>query len=85
MNGTPLPPVPSLRFDTFVFALRAAEAGAGVLLGSLPLCRGAIEAGRLTRLTENALRMESSYWLTWLAAEPDYPERQTLIQLITES
>ncbi len=30
--GEPPPPVPLLRFDTFVQALRAAEAGAGVLL-----------------------------------------------------
>ncbi|WP_259460556.1 hypothetical protein [Paraburkholderia sp. BL23I1N1] len=75
-----------MRFDTFVFvfALRAAEARPGILLGSLPLCRLSIEAGRLTRLTENALQMESSYWITWQAAEPDYPERQTLIRCLTE-
>ena len=33
-----------LRFDTFAQALCAAEAGAGILLGSLPLCRAALEA-----------------------------------------
>ncbi|QBQ97168.1 LysR family transcriptional regulator [Paraburkholderia pallida] len=85
VNGTSLPPVPLLRFDTFVFALRAAEAGAGILLGSLPLCRFSIETGRLQRLTENTLQMESSYWVTWRATEPDYPERQTLIRCLTES
>ncbi|MFM0604766.1 LysR family transcriptional regulator [Paraburkholderia sediminicola] len=83
-NGTSLPPVPSFRFDTFVLALRAAEAGAGVLLGSLPLCELALASGNLKRLTKNTLAMEHTYWITWPATVPDYAEHQKLIDCLTE-
>lgn len=73
--------VPHLRFDTFVQALRAAESGAGVLLGSLPLSSGALTSGSLTRLTEETLTMEAGYWITWDRSRPDYAERDALIGL----
>lgn len=57
---------PIIRFDTFAHALHAAEAGAGVLLGSLPLCADAVRAARLVRLSERVLPMEDGYWATWL-------------------
>ncbi|MBH8579194.1 LysR family transcriptional regulator [Bisbaumannia pacifica] len=57
-------PAPALRLDTFVQALRAAEAGAGVLLGSLPLCQAALDGGRLCRLSSAELPMAEGYWLT---------------------
>ncbi|MEQ5837939.1 LysR substrate-binding domain-containing protein [Paraburkholderia acidicola] len=84
VNGTQLPPAPSLRFDTFVLALRAAEAGAGVLLGSLPLCQTALAAGSLKLLATNTLAMNSTYWITWPATMPDYAEHRTLIDCLTE-
>jgi LysR family glycine cleavage system transcriptional activator len=77
--GEPPPPVPLLRFDTLVQALRAAEAGAGVLLASVALCREPLETGRLVRLTEKTLRMDASYWMTWPRSKPAFAERQTLI------
>lgn len=80
--GEPPPPAPSLRFDTFVQALRAAENGAGVLLASLPLCNEAISSGRLCRLTEKTLRMEAGYWITWPGNRPAFGERPLLIDCL---
>lgn len=83
--GEPLPSAPMLRFDTFVQSLRAAEAGAGVLLGSLPLCTDAIQSGRLRRLTEQSMRMEGGYWITWPRNRPPFAERVPLIECLTAS
>jgi LysR family glycine cleavage system transcriptional activator len=77
------PPVPMLRFDTFVQALRAAEAGAGVLLGSLPLCQSALEGGRLVRLEGRTLSMETGYWVVWPAARMQFREFETLMNILT--
>lgn len=59
----PTTPVPRLRFDTHVSALRAAQAGLGVCLASLPLCREALTAGTLVRLGDGSLRHHESYWI----------------------
>ena len=56
-------PAPQLRFDSFIAALSAAEAGAGVLLASVPLAAGSLAAGRLVRLDAQSLRPAESYWL----------------------
>lgn len=80
--GEPPPPVSVLRFDTFVQSLRAAEAGAGVLLASLALCSEAIECGRLKRLTERTLRMEAGYWITWPRNQPVFSELPLLIDCL---
>ncbi|MBE0704007.1 MAG: LysR family transcriptional regulator [Afipia sp.] len=77
------PPVPILRFDTFVQALTAAESGAGVLLGSLPLCQPALEAGRLVRLEGETLSMEAGYWVVWPAVRTQFREFSTLIDILT--
>jgi LysR family glycine cleavage system transcriptional activator len=53
-----------LRFDSMIAALDAAEAGAGVVLASLPLCAEALSAGRLVRVGTRSLTPASSYWLT---------------------
>ncbi|WP_040478593.1 LysR family transcriptional regulator [Halomonas smyrnensis] len=63
-------PMPVVRLDSMVQALRAAEAGAGVLLGSLPLCQAALEAGRLRRVSPETLPMVEGYWLTRRSAPP---------------
>lgn len=81
-TGEPPPPVPLLRFDTFVQSLRAAEMGAGVLLASLALCSEAIESARLTRLTERTLRMEAGYWITWQRNRPAVAEQPQLIDCL---
>jgi LysR family glycine cleavage system transcriptional activator len=65
MERTSLPAPPAYRFDSFVYALRAALAGAGVLLGSLPLCREALERKQIVRLSRRELEMQESYWITW--------------------
>lgn len=62
-SGDPAPPAPHLRFDSFAPALRAAIAGQGVLLASLPLCVDALAAGQIMRLSDRALRPEQSYWM----------------------
>lgn len=80
-----LSPVPLLRFDTFVQACRAAEEGAGVLLGSLPLCRASLESGRLIRLEKDSLHMAEGYWILWPANHPSFPELQTLIGILAPS
>jgi LysR family glycine cleavage system transcriptional activator len=77
--------VPVLRFDTFVQAMRAAEAGAGVLLGSLPLCRPAIKAGRLQRLDGKSLPMDVGYWITWDNRAPVIRERATLLDCLVSA
>lgn len=76
------PPVPMLRFDTFVQALLAAEAGTGVLLGSLPLCRAALKAKRLVRLERKSLHMEAGYWVVWPVGRPRFPEIDTLVDIL---
>lgn len=75
-------PTPLLRFDTFVQSLRAAEAGAGVLLGSLALCANAIAAGRLKRLTDRTLHMEPGYWISWARSHPAFAEQRDLVECL---
>ena len=62
---------PQYRFESFGQALDAAEAGAGVLLGSLPLCHDAIASKRLVRLSGEALNPAAGYWLTSPLTQPD--------------
>lgn len=81
--GEPPPPAPALRFDTFAQSLRAAEAGAGVVLASLALSADAIRSGRLQLLTERTLRMEGSYWITWPRSRPAFAERQQLVACLS--
>lgn len=75
-------PVPVLRFDTFVQSLRAAEAGAGVVLASLPLCAETIRAGRLRRVSERTLPMQAGYWVTWPRNRPPFAEQAELIECL---
>ncbi|MCZ4354427.1 LysR family transcriptional regulator [Roseovarius aestuarii] len=63
-----------LRFDSMIAAQAAAEDGAGVLLASLPLCAGALAAGRLARVGAHSLSPPNSYWLT--ARSEDISERR---------
>jgi LysR family glycine cleavage system transcriptional activator len=80
--GEPPPPAPALRFDTFVQSLRAAEAGAGVVLASLALCTEALASGRLRRLTETTLGMEAGYWITWSRSKPAFGEAPPLLDCL---
>lgn len=82
-RGEPPEPAPKIRFDTFVQSLQAALAGAGVILGSLPLCAAEIAAGRLIRLSPASLKMETGYWATWDSEATPFRERDILLDLLT--
>ncbi|MDR5901125.1 LysR family transcriptional regulator [Halomonas icarae] len=75
-------PMPVLRLDSLTQALRAAEAGAGVLLGSLPLCQAALQAGRLQRASPETLPMTEGYWLTRSGARPAGREVERVLAVL---
>ncbi|TPL95538.1 LysR family transcriptional regulator [Mesorhizobium sp. B2-3-12] len=54
----------SHRFDSFVAAMGAASAGAGVLLGSRPLVDAALDSRALVRLSDFELSSTSGHFLT---------------------
>ncbi len=62
---------PLYRFVSLGQAMNAAEAGAGVMLGSLPLCHDAIASKRLVRLSGKTLNPGEGYWLTSPLTHPD--------------
>lgn len=84
MTAAAVPVTSTVRFDTFVQALSAAEAGVGVLLGSLALCAPALARGSLVRLDERTLRMESAYWISWARDRPHFAERETLLGCLVD-
>lgn len=75
---------PQYRFESFGQALNAAEAGAGVLLGSIPLCQQAIASKRLVRLSEESLEPGEGYWLTSMPARPDHRAWSQLADMFCE-
>jgi DNA-binding transcriptional LysR family regulator len=58
----------SHRFDSFVAAMEAAKAGAGVLLGSRPLVDAALDSKTLVRLSGFELSSTSGHFLTKASA-----------------
>ncbi|OUR79251.1 hypothetical protein A9Q83_05315 [Alphaproteobacteria bacterium 46_93_T64] len=68
----PAPPVH--RFDTFVAALSAAKAGAGILLGSRPLIDHEINSGELAEISDIQYVSDNGHFLTY---EADIPLNQT--------
>lgn len=59
-----------IRFDSFLPALEAARAGAGMLLASLPLAHGALGAGDVQRLSEVVLTVSGGHWVTYAPEAP---------------
>ena len=59
--------LPSSRvsFDSMEHAISAARQGMGVALGSVPLARQDLKAGRLRRLDLPEMQTKDGYWLTW--------------------
>ncbi len=57
-------PIPALRFDSLALAMSAAKSGAGVMLGSLPLCQESIADGSLVRLSSKTIEQTAGYWIT---------------------
>ena len=60
----------SHRFDSFVAAMEAAKAGAGVLLGSRPLIDAALAGKALVALSDFELSSSSGHFLTRASAAP---------------
>jgi LysR family transcriptional regulator of beta-lactamase len=52
------------KFDTFVTAMQAAKAGAGVVLGSRPLADAALREGSLVTVSDFHLRSGAGHYLT---------------------
>ena len=58
-------PGPSVhRFDSFIAALAAAQAGVGILLGSRPLIDALLKRGDLVALSEVAFASENGHFIT---------------------
>ncbi len=77
--GLPMPGLPMHRFDSFVAAMAAAQAGAGVLLGSRPLIDGALASGELITLSEVEYISENSHFITYdTGASLDYAKLSLL-------
>ncbi len=59
----PSTPMPQIRIDTMDGTIKAAKAGLGVALGSLPLCLSDLQSGALVRLGEHIFDHSETYWL----------------------
>ena len=77
--GGPPPARPFHSFDTFVVALEAAKAGAGVLLGSRPLIDAALLKGELVRLSALDLPSPNGHFLSFRAEEAQPPARRAAV------
>ena len=62
-EGEPL--LTKFSFDSMEHAITAARQGLGIVLGSIPLAAGDLQAGRLRRLDLPELKTKDGYWLTW--------------------
>lgn len=80
--GVAPPKSPSIRYDVFAHALKAAEEGAGVLLASMELVGDVIASGRLVKLPEPSWRMEEGYWLTWSPAQSALRDHATIVDVL---
>src|SRR4029079_682073 len=65
--GVPPKSVSRFRFDSFIAALAAAEAGAGILLGSRPLIDAALKRRTLVTLSDLELQSSTGHFLTHAA------------------
>ncbi len=70
---------PFIGCDTFITAMAAAEAGAGVLLGSRPLIDRALDEGRLVRLSALELPSASGHFVTHGAGTPLDPAQSAVL------
>jgi DNA-binding transcriptional LysR family regulator len=70
------------RFDSFVAALSAAEAGAGILLGSRPLIDGALKRKTLVTLSDLELQSSAGHFLTHAAGRQLSPVQAAFLAWI---
>lgn len=73
-----------MRVDSMSAALAAAEAGAGVVLASLPLSRRLLAEERLQRVGTRSLKPASSYWLTARAQDISQRRWEALVAAFCE-
>lgn len=77
-TGAPFKRLNVRRFNSYVIALQAAEAGQGVALGWLSLVRPLIANGALVQVTDAEIAAPQSFYLTWTARKPLSREAATL-------
>ncbi|MGE3871891.1 MAG: LysR family transcriptional regulator [Parvibaculaceae bacterium] len=82
LAGLPPKSAPRYRFDSFVAALCAAEAGAGILLGSRPLIDGALKTRTLVALSDLELQSSAGHFLTHAAGRPLTPAQAAFLAWI---
>ncbi|WP_368904799.1 LysR family transcriptional regulator [Taklimakanibacter lacteus] len=70
------------RFDSFVAALGAAEAGAGILLGSRPLIDAALARKTLLALSDIELQSAAGHFITHEAGRPLTPAQALFLAAI---
>ena len=66
------------RFNSYVIALQAAQAGQGVALGWLSLVRPLLASGALVQMSRASIAAPQSFFLTWSARKPLKPEAVVL-------
>jgi LysR family transcriptional regulator, glycine cleavage system transcriptional activator len=76
--GAPRAKLNVRRFNSYVIALQAAQAGQGVALGWLSLVKPLIARGALVQMTEAVLPAPHSFYLTWSARRPLRREAEVL-------
>lgn len=79
LAGEPPRGVARYRFDSFIAAMTAAEAGAGILLGSRPLIDGALRRKTLVALSGFELQSTSGHFLTHAAGRPLSPAQAAFL------
>jgi LysR family transcriptional regulator, regulator of gene expression of beta-lactamase len=82
LAGLPPRSASRYRFDSFVAALSAAEAGAGILLGSRPLIDGALKDKTLITLSDLELQSSAGHFLTHAAGRPLPPAQAAFLAWI---
>jgi len=78
------PLMPKFRFDSFVAAQAAALTGAGVVLGSLPLCKQAIKEGLLVQISSETLKPIAGYWMVANREKLRIKQWEELVRLLTD-
>jgi LysR family transcriptional regulator of beta-lactamase len=85
LAGLPPRSTSRYRFDSFVAALSAAEAGAGILLGSRPLIDGALKNRTLVTLSDLELQSSTGHFLTHAAGRPLAPVQAAFLAWIVRA
>jgi LysR family glycine cleavage system transcriptional activator/LysR family transcriptional regulator of beta-lactamase len=74
---------PTYRFDSFIAALAAAVAGAGVLLGSRPLVDDMLRTGSLVPLSRHELQSQRGHFVTYAEVGRLSPAAQDFLSWLT--